>query len=164
SKWKTGSLVSLAAWGGVHAACGSDTALRFASTCGETLGVCLQMRNDLDELIEFADGSDRGDDLANARVTWPWAWAAGLLSPSLFRGLQRSLRSAGGDRSRLRKVACGLRDLVVETGTRRLEERLSRLASRLREVAGPECRVERLLSVAERLRPEPVAAAVGVGE
>ena len=53
SRWKTGRLVSLAAWCGAHAA-GDDTAtLRAAAAFGCRVGICLQMKNDLDELREL---------------------------------------------------------------------------------------------------------------
>lgn len=92
SRWKTGRLVSLAAWCGAHAATGDPTILRAVSAFGCRVGICLQMRNDLDELIALADGGDRSDDLRNRRVTWPWAWAAVGLSLPRFTELQRWLR------------------------------------------------------------------------
>jgi geranylgeranyl pyrophosphate synthase len=80
STLKTGVLVELAVTMGCIAA-GASTVLHSAMAgFGCQIGVALQMRNDLDELISIANGkSDNGcvrdDDLRHARVTWPWAWA-----------------------------------------------------------------------------------------
>ena len=71
SRWKTGRLTSLAAWCGSHAAGGDPQTLQAVAAFGCRLGVCLQMKNDLDELAELLDGSPRCDDLRNRRVTWP---------------------------------------------------------------------------------------------
>jgi geranylgeranyl diphosphate synthase, type I len=92
SRWKTGRLVSLAAWCGAHAAGDDAATLRAAAAFGCRVGICLQMKNDLDELRELLEGSNRCDDLKNRRVTWPWAWAASDLPPRRFAAFKRRLR------------------------------------------------------------------------
>ena len=92
SRWKTGRLVSLAAWCGAHAAGGSSARVHAAAVFGCRVGICLQMKNDLDELQAFALGGDRFDDMKNRRVTWPWAWAACELSTRQFGRLQQQLK------------------------------------------------------------------------
>ncbi len=69
SRWKTGRLASLAGWCGAHAAGGDPATLQAVAAFGCRLGICLQMKNDLDELAELLDGSERCDDLRNRRVT-----------------------------------------------------------------------------------------------
>jgi geranylgeranyl pyrophosphate synthase len=110
SRWKTGRLVSLAAWCGAHAAAGDPKTLQAVAAFGCRVGICLQMKNDLDELVEFVDGADRCDDLRNRRVTWPWAWAADGLSRDGFAALQRRLTDPHPDS--LRSLA---RDLLGAT-------------------------------------------------
>ena len=94
SRWKTGRLASLAAWCGAHAAAGDPQTLQAVAAFGCRMGICLQMKNDIDELCELLDGSDRCDDLRNRRVTWPWAWAASEVSARQFTAWQRRLRQS----------------------------------------------------------------------
>ncbi|MEO0717099.1 MAG: polyprenyl synthetase family protein, partial [Planctomycetota bacterium] len=56
SRWKTGRLVSLAAWCGAHAAGGDGATRKAAAAFGCRVGICLQMKNDLDEITAFAEG------------------------------------------------------------------------------------------------------------
>lgn len=102
SEQKTGELVRLAMTLGGLAGGGSRALLGAMDRFGMSVGVALQMRNDLDELRSLAqsdsddtaptrpatvhptetvptkvgDGEVRDDDLRNARVTWPWVWVA----------------------------------------------------------------------------------------
>jgi len=87
SRWKTGRLVSLAAWCGAHAAAGDPQTLRAVAAFGCRVGICLQMKNDLDELVEFVEGAERCDDLRNQRFTWVWACAAHPLPAEKFAAL-----------------------------------------------------------------------------
>jgi geranylgeranyl pyrophosphate synthase len=112
SRWKTGRLVSLAAWCGAHAAAGDPKTLRAVAAFGCRVGICLQMKTALDEHVEFVEGADRCDDLRNRRVTWPWAWAAERLSPDGFAALQRRLTGSQTHPDSLRSLA---RDLLGET-------------------------------------------------
>ena len=125
SRWKTGRLVSLAAWCGAHAADGDPKTLRAVAAFGCRVGICLQMKNDLDEHVEFVEGADRCDDLRNRRVTWPWAWAADRLSPDGFAAFQRRLRGPHPHPDSLRSLA---RDLLGETK----EPAVSAISNRLR--------------------------------
>jgi geranylgeranyl pyrophosphate synthase len=131
SRWKTGRLVSLAAWCGAHAACGEASTLQAAAAFGCRVGICLQMRNDLDELAAFVAGAERCDDLRNRRVTWPWVWAAGELPPPAFAALQRRARRAVRDREALRVVARDLFDLSRPRAAPAINARLDRAADRL---------------------------------
>jgi geranylgeranyl pyrophosphate synthase len=131
SRWKTGRLASLAAWCGAQAAAGDPETLRAVAAFGCRVGVCLQMKNDLDELRELLDGSDRADDLRNRRVTWPWAWAAGELSASRFAAWQRRLRRSDEQPATFRALA---KDLLAATRGRAvaaINARLDRAIDRL---------------------------------
>jgi geranylgeranyl diphosphate synthase type I len=136
SRWKTGRLVSLAAWCGAHAAGGDRQTLRAAAAFGCRVGICLQMKNDLDELAEFVAGADRCDDLRNRRVTWPWAWAAGELSAERFAALQRRLGRPGQPSAPLRALAKDLLEATRERGAAAINTRLHRAADRLATTTG----------------------------
>lgn len=161
SRWKTGRLVALAAWCGAHAAGADSDALRAVSAFGCRLGVCLQMANDLEELIRFADGADRCDDLRNRRVTWPWAWAATLVPTDRFASWQSRLRESGGGAAVLKELAGELGDEVVEAGAREISRRLDRAVARLDRSAVDLARPESLHALVERLRPRADVSAAG---
>ena len=131
SRWKTGRLVSLAAWCGAHAAGADPQTLRAAAAFGCRVGICLQMKNDLDELAEFVAGADRCDDLRNRRVTWPWAWAAGQLSAERFAALQRRLGRPGQPPNPLRLLAKDLLEATRERGAAAINTRLDQATDRL---------------------------------
>lgn len=162
SRWKTGRLVSLAAWCGGHAATGHPATLRAVAAFGCHVGICLQMKNDLDELAEFINGSERCDDLRNRRVTWPWAWAAADLSADQVASLQRRLRQPHLRLESLRGLASDLYEVTYERGTRAINARLDRATRRLAMAAAGRSGVGLLTEVADTLRRsiKPVAAEV----
>ncbi|MEL7336334.1 MAG: polyprenyl synthetase family protein, partial [Planctomycetota bacterium] len=107
---KTGTLVGLAMKLGAIAAEADHTMVTELARCGNQIGFALQMRNDLQELDDFANGrTERCDDLRHRRVTWPWVWFAEQRSSRQSRqmvntvmlGLQRaqidSLREMAGE-------------------------------------------------------------------
>jgi geranylgeranyl pyrophosphate synthase len=126
SRWKTGRLVSLAAWCGAHAAAGDPKTLRAVAAFGCRVGICLQMKNDLDELIEFVGGADRCDDLRNRRVTWPWAWAADSLPRDGFAALQQRLTDPHPHPDVLRSLARDLLGATKESAASAIHTRLRR--------------------------------------
>ncbi len=83
STFKTGALVALAVEMGCLAADPKSPLSLVLPKFGRQIGIALQMRNDLDELAHIAHSGNetsladsiRDDDLRNARLTWPWAWA-----------------------------------------------------------------------------------------
>ncbi len=105
SRLKTGGLTALSSWLGATAAGANRITRKALGRFGMNVGVCLQMRNDLNELRRFLQGEQRFDDLRNARVTWPWAWAAKTMSKTEMLVLQHRLRHAPGG-SRGVEVGC----------------------------------------------------------
>jgi len=131
SALKTGSLTALSAWLGGLAA-GSEIQVRAAlGRFGMSVGVCLQMLNDLGELHRFADGAERCDDLRNARVTWPWVWGAEVMESENFLELRSELQSAVDDLPRLR---CIVRRLIHAIDERAQRETEAKLAGALRSL------------------------------
>jgi geranylgeranyl diphosphate synthase, type I len=159
SRWKTGRLTSLAAWCGGHSAGGDRDTLEALAAFGCRVGICLQMRNDMDELSELLAGSDRCDDLRNRRVTWPWAWAAGELAAREFHAWQCRLRHAGGDPAAFRPLARDLLDLTSGRAVAAINGRLDRAIERLAVATGQLRDTGPLAAVCDCLRiaiePEP---------
>ncbi|MFM8415663.1 MAG: polyprenyl synthetase family protein [Planctomycetota bacterium] len=152
SRWKTGRLASLAAWCGAHAAAGDPQTLEAVAAFGCRVGVCLQMKNDLDELCELLAGSDRCDDLRNRRVTWPWAWAASELSARQFAAWQRRLRRSGEQPAAFRALAKNLLDATHGRAAAAINARLDRAIDRLATATGGVREAAPLAAVCDALR------------
>lgn len=157
SYWKTGRLTALAAWCGAQAAGADAATLRAVSTFGCRLGVCLQMKNDLDEIAGFVAGSDRFDDLRNRRVTWPWAWAGKTLTPLYFAALQNRLSRSIKRPAALRVVAKQLVNACRDYNDRLISSHLDRAVMRLTYQTDDSAPVELLANIANRLREEQSA-------
>lgn len=160
SRWKTGRLVSLAAWCGAQAAGGDRRVLRAVAAFGCRVGICLQMRNDLDELHEFVQGGERYDDLRNRRVCWPWAWAAAELPPSEFRRLQRRVRQQPQDVAAVRELAEDLLAVIRSRAAVAINGRLDRAAANLEAALAGHAGSRRLAEVTKGLRVVPAETAV----
>jgi geranylgeranyl diphosphate synthase type I len=152
SRWKTGRLASLAAWCGAHAAAGDPQTLRAVAAFGCRVGICLQMKNDLDELCELLDGSDRCDDLRNRRVTWPWAWAASELSVRQFTAWQRRLRRSGEQPAAFHALAKDLLDATHGRAATAINARLDRAIDRLSAATSGAREIGPLAAVCDALR------------
>ena len=152
SRWKTGRLASLAAWCGAHSAAGDPRTLQAVAAFGCRVGICLQMKNDLDELRELLAGSERCDDLRNRRVTWPWAWAASELSPGQFAAWQRRLRRAEEQPAALHALARELLDATHAQGAAAINTRLDRAIDRLTTATGGAREAGPLAAVCDALR------------
>ena len=152
SRWKTGRLASLAGWSGAHAAAGDSPTLLAVAAFGCRVGICLQMKNDLDELAELVAGSDRCDDLRNHRVTWPWAWAASELSDRQFAAWQHRLRRSVGQPAAFRPLAKDLLDATRRRATATINARLDRAVERLTGATDGSRDVGPLAEVCDALR------------
>ena len=119
---------------------------------GCRVGICLQMKNDLDELVEFVDGAERCDDLRNRRVTWPWAWAADRLSGDGFASLQRRLTGPHPHPDSLRSLARDLLGETKEPAAIAIHTRLQRAQDFLAHATGGDSGAGLLAEVTEILR------------
>ncbi len=131
SRLKTGSLVSMAAMFGAVAA-GAKRPLRESlSRFGMHIGIALQMRNDLEELRSMTNESNefntmRMEDLRNARITWPWAWAYSASSPGDFAALIGQLPESGKDPRALALLASQLLRQSELKGEAAIQRKLKR--------------------------------------
>jgi geranylgeranyl diphosphate synthase type I len=160
SRWKTGRLASLAAWCGAHAAGGEPRTLEAVAAFGCRVGICLQMKNDFEELCELCAGSDRCDDLRNRRVTWPWAWAASAMSARQFAAWQRRLRRTEEQAAAFRTLAKDLLDAIHGRAAAAINARLDRAIDRLTAATDGAREIGPLAAVCDTLRivSEPTQA------
>jgi len=131
SRLKTGGLVAMSGSFGATVV-GSNKLLRSAlSRFGMSVGVALQMRNDLEELRSLVRDSDKNvelrcDDLRHARVTWPWAWAVQLSDSSELRKLIDLLSHSRNSRQAMLDLAAQLACLVGPTGDVAIRSRVEK--------------------------------------
>ncbi len=136
SRLKTGSLVSMAATFGAVSA-GANQPVRVAlSRFGMQIGIALQMRNDLEELRSMTNASNefqtiRMEDLRNARITWPWAWAYSVCSPGEFEALVAQLPESGQDPRAMSRLARQLLSHSERCGDAAIQRRIDRQFCRL---------------------------------
>lgn len=126
SRLKTGGLMALSAWLGAAAAGANRVTRRALTRFGMHVGICLQMHNDLNELRRLIAGETRSDDLRNARVTWPWAWATQVMSLSEVKVAQLQLRQSGGQLEALKRIATSLVDSVGDQGDAVIHQRMEK--------------------------------------
>ena len=131
SRLKTGSLVAMAAsFGGVAA--GANQTLRAAlSRFGMNVGIALQMRNDLEELRSLTSDPSSGDivrtdDLRNARVTWPWAWAFQSCTRDEFAHLVHQSPAAKDDPAMMASLASQILKHSASLGDEVIRDRIER--------------------------------------
>jgi geranylgeranyl pyrophosphate synthase len=133
SRLKTGELTGLATWIGAIVGGADRTKLRALTRFGKNIGICLQMHNDIDEVERYVNGSERCDDLRNARVTWPWAWASRLLSANRFEDLQRRYGRTIRNHHGMRGIAAELLEIVSQHGQTTISKRLDQQSRLLAE-------------------------------
>ena len=129
SRLKTGSLVAMASTFGAVAAGACRTLRSALSRFGKNVGIVLQMRNDLEELRSLVENSLRGltirtDDLRNARVTWPWAWAKQVCTTEEFEQLIVQLRCANDCETGMAGLANQLLNYTGPLGDKLIRDRI----------------------------------------
>ena len=111
-------------------AAGADKSMRNAlSRFGMNIGIALQMRNDLDELHSLTRAASTGlelrtDDLRNARITWPWAWAQQVCSAAVFKPFVIQLRAAKQDPEATVALACQILEHSRAVGEKEIQDRV----------------------------------------
>ncbi len=87
TRLKTGSLMGLATYlGALAAEADLETCRRFAAF-GESVGITLQMLDDMGTISRDDRGDKAREDLMTGTPTWPWAWAADSVSPHTYQEL-----------------------------------------------------------------------------
>jgi geranylgeranyl pyrophosphate synthase len=126
SRRKTGALASLSARIGAIVAGASLEREESLASFGSVFGICLQMKNDLDELRSIGSQRERHDDLKNLRVTWPWAWYAVKSPPDQFKDLQLRAFLSLKDPDAAASIAAVILDKIVQSGDHSIRDTLQR--------------------------------------
>lgn len=93
TRLKTGALMGWAAGSAAITAGADDNRVHAITRFGESLGMALQMLDDLSGLVNPARRDKGLEDLRGARPTWPWAWLTGSVDEVTFVRLQHRARA-----------------------------------------------------------------------
>lgn len=122
SRRKTAALTALAARISATLAGAAESDQEVMAMFGAGLGMCLQMRNDLDEVHQARADGGRCDDLLNGRVTWPWAWFAEQCGSKQFEELQSRALDAQMEPEAARNIAAILYHSVERTAEQQIAQ------------------------------------------
>lgn len=151
TRLKTGALMELAASLGAIGAGASPDAVQAMRRFGHSLGVGLQMLDDLGSIVSPARRHKGDEDLTAARPTWPWAWLAGGTGPHAFARYQEQAVEVAAGRARPDELAASLSEAVAEAGRERVHSSLQLALAELEDHFGPRPPIDLLRSEITRL-------------
>lgn len=151
TRWKTGRLMSFAAELGAVAGGVEPHKADAASALGNSLGVALQMLNDLSDLAP-CDGPQRGyEDLASRRPTWCWVWAHEVLDPIAYSQLLRTLTTVNDDRAAIGSFAETLRASILQHASSEIDRVLNAAVDAWSSQYGLDAELKTILEEVRRL-------------
>lgn len=124
TRLKTGKLLELAAAVGAIAAGAPSPTVRALSEFGMSLGVGLQMLDDLGGIVSEQRCHKGHEDLLSARPAWPWAWVAERAEPHVYAHLRVLGRQVQARERHPELLASELRQLVEADGRARVDGHL----------------------------------------
>jgi len=121
---KTGSLMKLAAHLGVATASMDRDLVEAVTDLGQTVGVALQMLDDLTSITLDSRTSKGREDICQGRTTWPWAWLAvtDALGYARLRQVHREVMLGASEPDVLIQQ---LRARVADIGRVQIEQKLN---------------------------------------
>lgn len=151
TRLKTGSLMELAALLGAVAAGASCAAATELAKFGSSLGVALQMLDDVGGLVSERRAHKGHEDLIHGRPTWPWAWLAQGAQSSTYERL-RSMAHAVSQRDlHPELLSQALRSELRGSGRVRVRRHLNEAFSELRSSVGESAALETIEQEIHRL-------------
>lgn len=145
---KTGALTGLAAWLGAFTAGAPPERCDQICSAGRDLGIGLQMQNDFVEVKRSATDNVPSEDLANHRVTWPWAWMAENLPEIEYR---RMVKLLGQSNIHFRNLAQEIVGRIDRVAVRAINMRLVGSAVELSDLLEDAPTIEQLNKLVETL-------------
>lgn len=151
TRLKTGALMELAASLGAIAAGAKPDRVHALRRFSLSLGVGLQMLDDLGSIASPARRHKGDEDLTAARPTWPWAWLANGTGPEAFAEYQRRAARVIAGRETPDALANALRDAVADAGRERVHSRLHLALADLEDAFGSHPAIDLLRTEITRL-------------
>jgi len=151
TEMKTGTLMALAAGLGAIAAGASPERVAAIESFGSSLGVALQMLDDLSGIVSEAHRDKGLEDLRQSRPTWPWAWLAEQLDAAAFSKLQAQSRDAEHDPVTTQVLRDAIAAALGDRGRKQVRRHLQSATSTLALAVGPSLVLKELVLEVERL-------------
>lgn len=151
TEYKTAGLTELAAAMPPIQGGAADELVTTLAEFGRSVGMGLQMLNDLADLGGACDPAKRFEDLRNGRLTWPWAWLVETLSPVEFESLRRASRLVQQRGLAAEELAERMVGRLGSLGRDRVREHFAGALTRLRERLGDDVDLEPLAAEISRL-------------
>jgi geranylgeranyl pyrophosphate synthase len=148
---KTGALMELAAVLGALAAGAAPALVEELARFGRSMGVALQMLDDVGGLVSQRRCHKGHEDLALGRPTWPWAWLSTELSPPRFEKLRQRGREIGERQLHPEIVARRMRGLLGGSGRVRVRRHIAQAFTRLEAAVGPRPALQALRAQLQRM-------------
>jgi geranylgeranyl pyrophosphate synthase len=145
TRLKTGALCRFAAELGALAAGAPAERLAAIAELGETMGIALQMLDDLGSVASPARRGKGLEDLRAGRPTWPWAWLAETIDDRAWT--QLAARTRGGspdDPGAADRLRTALAAAIEPVGRRHVRATLEGALEAARAVLGPSAAIERV--------------------
>lgn len=131
TRLKTGKLFELAAAVGAIAAGAPSPTVRAVSEFGMSLGVGLQMLDDLGGIVSEKRCHKGHEDLLAGRPAWPWAWVAERAEPHVYSHLRVLGRQVHARERHPELLASELRTLIEAQGRSCVDNHLQQAFSDL---------------------------------
>jgi geranylgeranyl pyrophosphate synthase len=133
---KTGALMELSAALGALAAGAPPALVSELAQFGCSMGVALQMLDDVGGIVSERRCHKGHEDLVLARPTWPWAWLSAELPPAAFEDLRRLGREVERREQHPELLASRVREQLHGSGRLRIRRQVQQSCARLEAVCG----------------------------
>lgn len=150
TRLKTGALCKLAAQLGAIAAGAAPVTREAVGRFAETMGIALQMLDDLGSIASPARREKGREDLRAGRPTWPWAWLAECDPFAWSRLTEMARRVTAGD-SDADLLADALVAMVGSTGRDRVSATLADALAELTAAVGPSPMIDLIAAELRRM-------------
>lgn len=134
---KTGALMELAAVLGALAARATPAVAAEVAEFGRSMGVALQMLDDVGGLVSEKRCHKGHEDLLLGRPTWPWAWLSAELSPERYEELRKQGLDVSERRLHPEALARVIQRHLRGSGRVRVRRHIHHAFARLEAVLGP---------------------------
>lgn len=148
---KTGALMELAAVLGALAAGAGPELVNDLACFGRSMGVGLQMLDDVGGLVSERRCHKGHEDLALGRPTWPWAWLSTELSAADFERLRQQGREISQSQLHPEIVARDMRRQLRGSGRVRVRRHVQQALARLEAAIGPHSALAELRAQLQRM-------------
>jgi geranylgeranyl pyrophosphate synthase len=148
---KTGALMELSAVLGALAARATPEVVAEVAAFGRSMGVALQMLDDVGGLVSEKRCHKGHEDLLFGRPTWPWAWLAAELSPDRFEELCKQGLDVSARKLHPEVLARVLQRLLRGSGRVRVRRHVQRCFARLEAVIGASPALDELRAQLHRM-------------